>query len=132
MTKEEKIVDAYGEHWEGLHPAGKECALKNDGWVGSIIELAPKGLDLEFDDYSSFRPKSLLGIENNNGWVKINRESDLPNEDFDCFIIDKIKGLITGQWKQYPDEAEDKRARTYWIKNATHYKLIKKPKMPLY
>jgi len=33
--------------------------------------------DLDFDGVGKFRPKSLQGIENNNGWIKIESESDL-------------------------------------------------------
>lgn len=78
------------------------------------------------------RPKTLHGIENNNGWVKIYCENDMPQFDCYCFIIDKVIGLIASQWKQAPNETEDKEARSYWLKHATHYKIIEKPLLPFY
>ncbi len=131
MTKEEKIQEAYGDKWESINLAGKKCALKNDGWIGSIIDHAPKGIDLDFADYT-FRPKSLRGIKCNNGWVKIYRENDMPQFECKCFILDKKQGLILGTWRNPINETDDKIQRKYWLENATHYKIIEKPSMPLY
>lgn len=127
MTKEEKIKEAYCEHWEDLHPQAKKSALENNGWIGSIIEHAPKKIDLEFNKMT-FRPKSLQGIENNNGWIKI--ESDLPKTGDICFIydIDNFTGIavfctIQKVFKtRFGNEYE----------NVTHYQEIIKPKPPIY
>jgi len=90
MTKEEKIQESYGKHWEKLHPIAKKCALDNYGWISSLLGNPPKDLCLDFDEaFRIYRPKSLEGIEENNGWIKLN---GLPNEieyDGDIWIINK-------------------------------------------
>lgn len=133
MTKEEKIQEAYGKYWEGLSIPAKNCALKHNGYIGPIISgLGEIPRDFVTFNDLGFRPISVIGIENNNGWVKIYCENDMPQFDCDCFIIDKIKGIVTGQWKQAPNELEDKKARAFWLDNATHYKIIDKPVLPFY
>lgn len=132
MEKQEIIKKAYGKSYDAL----KEYINEN-GFVDCVknrkIRLIPffDVSEIEFNGHLS-RPKSLKGIENNNGWVKIYCENDMPQFDCDCFIIDKIKGVVTGQWKQAPNEILDKQARFFWVKKATHYKIIDKPQLPLY
>lgn len=77
--KQEAIRLAYGEYWGNLIEQAKQCALKNDGWISSILQHAPKELELDFGNYQ-YRPKSLSGIEDNNGWISILSEEDLPKE----------------------------------------------------
>jgi len=129
MTKQEKIQEAYGEHWETV----KESVNPEDGWCtnelfqdddGDIIvcpcckhifneskivycinslercpncnghvsqyEYHHKFINFPDDAQKRFgewRSKSLQGIENNNGWIKIESEDDLPKEkEFFRFI----------------------------------------------
>lgn len=42
-----------------------------------IIDLI--NYDIDMSGIGKFRPKSLQGIENNNGWANINSTNDLPN-----------------------------------------------------
>lgn len=132
MEKQEIIKKAYGKSYDAL-----KDYINENGFVDCVknrkISLIPffDVLEIEFNGHLS-RPKSLKGIENNNGWVKIYCENDMPQFDCDCFIIDKIKGVVTGQWKQAPNEILDKQARFFWVKKATHYKIIDKPQLPLY
>ena len=132
MTKQEIIEKAYGKSWNVL-----KDYINENGFVDCVknrkISLIPyfEVLELEFKE-NQVRPKTLQGIENNNGWVTIYRKNDMPQFDCDCFIIDKIKGIITGQWKQAPNSIEDEKARSFWIDKATHYRIIDKPKLPLY
>lgn len=132
MEKQEIIQKAYGKSYYAL-----KDYINENGFVDCVknrkISLIPffDVSEIEFNENLS-RPKSLKGIENNNGWVKIYCENDMPQFDCDCFIIDKIKGVVTGQWKQAPNEILDKQARFFWLKKATHYKIIDKPQLPLY
>jgi hypothetical protein len=84
--------------------------------------------DIEYDGLGKFRPKSLQGLENNNGWIKIESEDDFPNEEIDCFFI-KGKQMFTGIW-------DNGLKRFYsgnnWISNVFHYQEIKRPDLPLY
>lgn len=136
MTKEEKIQEAYGEYWEEI----KEF-INEDGWMfyDNNEDLKQSGINLMVDirknisDEDMFiRPKSLQGIENNNGWIKIESESDLPKESVTFWILDKELGVKSGEWKQAPNESEHKKACEFWIKKATHYQPIIKPELPIY
>lgn len=127
MTKQDKIKEAYGEYWDNFIPQAKECALKNDGWISSILEHAPKSLELEFENYQ-YRPKSLQGIENNNGWIKIESEADLPTKEVDCHIIYNNNLMTFAVW--------DNVLKGFYIgivkQNPTHYQPIKLPEPPIY
>jgi hypothetical protein len=133
MTKEEKIKEAYGEFWENFHPAAKKCALNKNGWITSIMEHAPQGLDLEFDGIMTFRPKSLQGLEENNEWIKILSEEDLPKHTIEYHVVrykrlekalyrGSNRWLITGN--DYPKTTE--------FHAITHYQEIKVPNQPIY
>jgi hypothetical protein len=94
MTKEEKIQEAYGVHWEGFNLTAKRCALSHFGFIGNILENPPKNIELEHK-MGAFRPKSLEGIENNNGWVKIQTEEDLPKDIESRKVLFRNKEGIT-------------------------------------
>ena len=123
MTKQEKIKEAYGEYWELV----KETVNEN-GWFDYNYEEHRKIADnIPLESYSQFsssvvRPKSLQGIENNNGWTKIESE-----EQYD--------ELINGEYEWYNinnGKYEKGDLRGYGI--FTHYKIVPiiKPKLPSY
>jgi len=119
-AKEHKIKDAYGEYWETI----KDFVDEN-GWCYLFPTI--KG-ELEFEntgrDNVCYRPKSLQGIENNNGWVKIESENDLPKKDCDVFVF--INGRIAQRRFQI-------NISRLWInKSITHYQPIIKPLNPIY
>ncbi len=84
-TKEEVIQIAYGEYWEQV----KDYVDEN-GWCKTrkgigFAQIQQSELHIEFKkDYNfssyPFRPKSLQNIEDNNGWISINSEKDLPKD----------------------------------------------------
>jgi len=74
-----------------------------------------------------WRPKSLQGIENNNGWIKIESEADLPKEEIDChFIKDNL--MYQGLWDNLLKGFYNGLQKI----NATHYQPITKPNPPIY
>lgn len=81
MTKEEKIKEAYGE----LYPK-KQNHIREDGSIDSYYLSGDDKKSIDFETtkigrgYYYVRPKSLKGIENNNGWIKIESEEDLPEQ----------------------------------------------------
>lgn len=81
MTKEEKIKEAYGKHWELTN--GNLNDDYSFDFIGSISDY-DLGFNFKiiFTGISIFRaiPFSIIGIENNNGWIKIESESDLPEQ----------------------------------------------------
>jgi hypothetical protein len=72
--------------------------------------------------------ESLSGIENNNGWIKIESEADLPKQQMECWVVNKQAGVQKLIYWALKGNAENK----YWIKFFTHYQPINKPKSPLF
>ena len=123
MTKEEKIKEAWGELWNSFNESAKKCALNKDGYVASILQ---NGLNRDFTEFNTdlvaWRPKSLQGIENNNGWIL-----GLPTEETDnVWLMTKDAGIVCSKYEHMKgDEA-------HWIENVTHYQPIEKPELPIY
>lgn len=78
-----------------------------------------------------YRPKSLQGIENNNGWIKIESENDLPKEHgfYDaCYYNEKHKNDIPMFYAcSLPDLSN-----YYEDGIITHYQPIDKKRPPIY
>jgi len=78
MTKEEKIKEAYGEHYPQLSDS-----IDENGWSSNWNHFASLETrlfakeDIEKSN-GKWRLKSLQGIENNNGWTKIETKEGLP------------------------------------------------------
>lgn len=128
MTKEEKIQEAWGEYWEQFSSGIKSKALSNNGWLyydditdyrGTLVDCIDTERDIDL-----CRPKSLQGIEDNNGWIKIESEDDLPKDSFNYWIY-QSDGIITSI-RHYVEN------KKYYKINATHYQPIEKPKPPVY
>ena len=123
-AKQEAIKNAYGECWEKV-----KDYVDNDGWINNSIPKFTfgqlKNLDLEYKNDVFFRPKSLQGIENNNGWIKIESEADLPNNEKVWIYTSNNRVLISS-----------KAVLNWVLKNPdnkiTHYQPIEKPKPPIY
>ncbi|ROI02920.1 hypothetical protein EGI16_12165 [Chryseobacterium sp. G0240] len=135
MTKEEKIKEAY----LGLGLPFSENILFDNGW----LKIKPTQYQSKYQDVDllkltnhvhSIRPKSLQGIENNNGWIKIDFKSDIPmttkkelNKDIEYHVImgkDNsvfYESLKLNEVHSFYDKG--------WI---THYQPIEKPKPPIY
>lgn len=125
MTKQEAIKQAYGEHWNEV----KDYVDEN-GYANLDYSFTYEDIGLELQENGNWRPKSIQGIETNNGWIKIESEKDLPTErDMnDTLVIDK-NGIMetvssnTLKWVY---------SRNHWINYYTHYQTIAKPKPPIY
>ncbi|MNK26422.1 hypothetical protein D3C87_447580 [compost metagenome] len=122
-TKQELIQEAFikliGEDKFNLIKAH----IQEDGWCVMFDEdsnkITPtfKELGLQYDLSLSdtdrisniggtlWRPKSLAGIETNNGWTRIGSEDDLPKEDGTYYVMTKdgMKSLywMSGMGKRY-------------------------------
>ena len=136
MTKEEKIQDVYeklGFEWNVC----SKYITKNGVLILPTPDLkySLKGYENLVKDENKFsafgkeglklQPTELSGIYNNNGWVKIYRENDLPQFDCDCWWMDKKEGLILGKFLL--DGSLD-----FIMENATHYKIISTTDLPIY
>lgn len=134
MTKSEKIKEAWGELWNSFNESAKKCALNKDGYVATILQ---NGLNQDFTEFNTsllaWRPKSLQGIESNNGWIKIESKLDLPNHSIEYHVIKKgslQKAYYIGS-NRWIVEGNDF-PKTTEIHEITHYQPIEKPKPPIY
>ena len=118
MTKQEIIKQAYGEHWDKVCEYVEENGWCNSYWGKEYTDL--NGVGKTKKDPLYWRPKSLQGIEDNNGWIKLN---GLPNE-----ITNRCSmWIMTKNGIEYLKENE-----FLPIGYATHYKPVEKPKPPIY
>lgn len=134
MNKQELIEQAYGEHWQYY-----KDNVDEDGWIrdrdfwdkwredkNSLIKIEWETTDNDNDYLDKRRPISLKGIENNNGWIKIESEEDLPKEG-----VTKYLTSSNNKVSDYPCNLFE----LFWLcKNGhiTHYQPIVKPQPPLY
>ena len=114
MSKEEKIQEAYGEYFN------KD--INDNGWCNNhSLRIRVDALEIDRSRFG-WRPKSLQGIENNNGWIKIESEYQydlLENGEYEWYNINNDKYDKGDLW-------------SYGI--FTHYKIvpITKPQPPIY
>jgi hypothetical protein len=125
MTKEEVIKAAYGEHWEYFKDKqfddnGYAMFEQNDDnhkiWEEITMQEHPYAMRV-------YRPISLSGIENNNGWIKIESEADLPKESCRIWVVDKKNIELIHFTNSF---------YTPIHKTCTHYHPINEPKPPLF
>jgi hypothetical protein len=118
MTKEDKIKEAYGEKYNPYN-------IDENGWMRYNLWMHFfKKVDDDYDEFDNrnmrVRPNSLIGIENNNGWIKI-EEDGLINYNGDIFGLTKNKSI----WFFAQDDFIEKGL-------LTHYQPVIKPALPLY
>lgn len=88
MNKLGAIRKAYGDQWENV-----KYHVDENGFIEAFLwdklKLGYPNQATSKSIYRYFRPISLAGIENNNGWTKIESKHDLPKEsgwyDFQSF-----------------------------------------------
>ena len=128
-AKQEAIKKAYGEYWENV-----KDYVDNDGWIDNSIPKFTfgqlKNLDLEYKNDVFFRPKSLQGIENNKGWIRIESKDDLPKEKALYFIANSNPDIIFYSSNMIADL--DNLKEMWEDGDITHYQPIEKPKPPIF
>ena len=95
MTKEEKIKEAWGYAWDFIDGHVKENALYY-GWVHKLnINIHFNELNIELQQHYTdkwlYRPKSLQGIEDNNGWFTLNNIAKVIPIEIDNIELFNIK-----------------------------------------
>jgi hypothetical protein len=144
MSKEEKIK----EEWDKLLPFKPKGGYNIiDGFSNQLYHQIQEPIDYSFFDYEQvtinsgkIRPKSLQGIENNRGWIKIESESDLPTCDGEYFVnakgINNNKQFFIRSWLNAKKDFNDNWVFTEypkeWLELYSHYQPITKPKPPIY
>ncbi|AZA82182.1 hypothetical protein C1637_09870 [Chryseobacterium lactis] len=137
MKKQEKIQEAYSSHWEKVKPYVDEngwCDFKAL-WGDFGNSKGLEGIELETMDpydpkYCYFkRPVSLNGINDNNGWIKIESEEDLPKEKGHYWVKNKVsENRIDFDYIDWDCET----TIDLWMEFNTHYQRIPQPKPPIY
>lgn len=121
-AKQTAIRKAYGEYWEQV-----KDSIDDEGYILGNAKSLPK-IEFDGDGFGYIRPKSLQGIESNNGWTIAN-VSDLPTEG----IFNVGKFLNDGSFHQGNDDVEWYDLREYIVDfGFTHYQPIVKPEKPIY
>jgi len=124
MTKEECIKNSYENIGEVIVSDNK------NGW--KLLELVPKDKYRLFDIKGQIaRPKSLSGIENNNGWIKIESEADLPKAKVLCYVTGESKLIEIAEYMTHLKNFVYERSGNK-VLFVTHYQPIIKPLIPLY
>lgn len=146
--KQEAIEKAYGESYERCNP--DENGYVNIGFccngdddVQDIlndydIKLTLSDLDIKNsnpygeDGIIIFRPKSLIGIEDNNSWISV--KDRLPeNLDEKVHLVHNDGILTIGHVTMFCDEIdEDEYHINLFKKYYTHWQPIVKPIPPIY
>jgi hypothetical protein len=139
-AKQKVIKNAYGEYWEKVKDYVDENGFINTystkisphslkySWVD--IEVSKKWIDDKIGDTICFRPKSLQGIENNNGWIKIESEADLPKEGMHHSIL--LDSECINGYRNYDVIVFYEVNSKFRKKEISHYQPIEKPLKPLY
>lgn len=126
MSKEEKIKEVYKK----LYSSKK---IDENGWYDNRDEKIKFHHsdflgECDYRENYFFRPKSLQGIENNNGWIKIESESDLPSDMKAVFVYWNNEILLI-EILELPSK---KMFKEWSEKGFTHYQPITKPQPPIY
>lgn len=124
-AKQEAIKKAYGEYF---------IRADINGWIKFGMHC-PSDLDIEdydeiVDTIGLWRCKSLQGIENNNGWIKIESEEDLPKEGMHHSIL--LDSECINGYRNYDVIVFYEVNSRYRKKEISHYQPIEKPKSPIY
>lgn len=137
-AKQESIKKAYAEYWEYVKNNIDENGYlneyflsKNSKTIFNKPEIKNKIFGLRYSNI----PKSLIGIETNNGWIRIESEDDLPKEDYGFYHVTSKEPIYVKEPKNQSVEeycSLDINKKKWWMDNITHYRPIEKPKKPIY
>jgi hypothetical protein len=129
MTKEEKIIEAYGEYYEKMKPwISEEGWFNKNAFYQEEFKLKYQELDMFFSHLGDFMiPQSIVGITNNNRWIKIESENDLPKERGSFWTFIEGKEVVINTFNTFDDMEF-----TFDNGKVTHYQSLIKPNEPLY
>jgi len=130
MTKKEKIQEAYLKlnvdwNWISIFiDFSNGFTFKED----VRLTLPEEELEIVNSQFGiMWRPKSLQGIENNNGWIKIESEGDLPKENGKYWTA-----IGDNQDEMFDNEFVERKYFKWRHIEITHYQPIQKPQPPIY
>lgn len=140
MTKQEAIEKAWvetGLDYEKIAPMLNKSVsiVRQDGWIAFNMDFKKiEGYNSSLFDFivlNFLRPKSLKGIENNNGWIKIESEYDLAKDHYKySFVYNCTENIISSINNSIV--RNDQLHELFLESDITHYQPIIKPKPPIY
>jgi len=95
----------------------------------SVKEHTEKYFDIN-KNTGLIRPKSLQGIESNNGWISINSEKDLPAIGTFYTILSFDENIVEREFPHPKFTLEFN--KEWWLKYVTHYQEKIMPNKPLH
>lgn len=128
MTKQKAIKEA----WEKLGISVNDNVINQNGWMNiqpiQYERLYDRVDILRLTDHvHRIRPKSLKGIENNNGWIDSKDMSKIPDEYCYCWLLTKDGDIILRECNPDAEGFYGWREVEF-----THYQPIIKPEKPIY
>jgi hypothetical protein len=133
MTKEEKIKEAWKKFPMVNHDSINGFAITYCiNGVTDILDDPYEKIEWECleADLIKWRPLSLKGIEDNNGWSKIESEADLPKETNTYHFISRHTGKMMKDYFTYDSKVSGH--KNCFFKLYSHYQPIKDPKLPIH
>lgn len=139
MDKKQAIKEAYGELWETVkdYVYAEGYVLARD--VPGIRDMIGNAeMIIDAPGRPAYRPKSLKGIEDNNGWKRIDSEADLPKMAGTYHVIVSLPSHLKGKTVDKPRldilhvMPGSGKVWKYYNGLVTHWQLIVEPEKPLY
>jgi len=127
--------------------------INDNGFLETTLPLPNimiKELELKRHTICTYTPIKLIGIEDNNGWIKIESDDDLPKEkeffrfipcnnfdrEFMGWIDNKLGEVLFIDFTFYEVEKDGNRyvsqSNAWLTSQITHYQPIQKPQPPIY
>ena len=130
MTKQEKLQESYGKYWVQVKDYVDDNGIIDfSNYKKYLLEFSENMVS--YDAKGLFYiPKSIQGIETNNGWIKIESEEDLPTIG-EYFTIANFDNTIVEREFPHPKFSLEFN-KVWWLKYITHYQPIIKPQSPIY
>ena len=129
MTKEEKIKEVYGENYNP-HNIDENGWMKYSLWMHFF-----KKVDDDYDEFDNrnmvVRPKSLQGIENNNAWIELIKNENIPSGYY-WILYSNSDTPKMGISNGFSITQANLGLGLHPVIEITHYQPIIEPYLPLY
>lgn len=132
MTKKELVKNAYEQFYGYVENSADENGWvkreEHSGFMRNHFYLSNNIETKVVDKVEYWRPKTLEGIEDNNGWIFIKHIRPKTGEI--CFVFDSCSFIGIGVYCTLQKVFKTRFGNEY--ENITHYQPITKPNPPLW
>lgn len=124
------IKAAYGEYWSKVkHLVDGDGFLPMETWHNIIGYNGIYGIDI--DSKNNIRPGDLIGIETNNGWIRLEGLESLPEEEGNYLFLTESKQEARNHYNPRI-QGRDFEYKQLFLEIYTHYKPNEKNTLPVY